>query len=51
MNDSEISYGVLIFLVAAVVVVPAFQRHLISRRTLGQYRATAMDEWRAVTAA
>ncbi len=26
MNDSEILYDVLIFLVAAVVVVPAFQR-------------------------
>ncbi|MCJ7838181.1 MAG: DDE-type integrase/transposase/recombinase, partial [Burkholderiales bacterium] len=26
------------------------QRHLISRRTLRQFRATAMDEWRAVTA-
>jgi putative transposase len=27
------------------------QRHLISRRTLRRFRAEAMDQWRAATAA
>jgi len=35
---------------AAVYNCFNIQRHLISRRTLRQFRATAMDEWRAVTA-